>query len=73
MHGTRLGHGAFYGDYRAQRQIGDLALAEMRPTVKGGRWAVRVRALRRGTTRFTARALAGDGRTAKASRRVKLR
>ena len=42
-------------------------------TVKNGRWSVRVRTLRRGTTKFTARALAGDGRTAKASRRVKLR
>jgi PKD repeat protein len=42
-------------------------------TVKNGRWSVRVRTLRRGTTRFTARALASDGRTAKASRRVKLR
>ena len=33
MRSARLGHGAFYGDYREQRQIGDLALAEMRPTV----------------------------------------
>jgi AraC family transcriptional regulator len=30
---ARLGHGAFYGDYREQRHVGDLALAEMRPTV----------------------------------------
>ena len=40
--------------------------------VRGGRWSVRIRTLRRGTTKFTARALATDGRTAKASRRVKL-
>ncbi|WP_457096697.1 AraC family transcriptional regulator [Lysobacter sp. P5_B9] len=31
--GSRLGHGAFYGDYREQRLVGPLALAEMRPTV----------------------------------------
>jgi AraC family transcriptional regulator len=30
---TQLGHGRFYGDYREQRQVGDLALAELRPTV----------------------------------------
>jgi AraC family transcriptional regulator len=30
---SRLGHGAFYGDYREQRHVGHLALAEMRPTV----------------------------------------
>jgi PKD repeat protein len=42
-------------------------------TVKGGRWAVRIGTLRPGATTFTARALAGDGRTAKASRRVRLR
>jgi hypothetical protein len=42
-------------------------------TVKSGRWSLRVRTLRRGTTRFTARGLASDGRTAKASRRVTLR
>lgn len=29
----QLKHGRFYGDYREQRQIGDLALAEMRPTI----------------------------------------
>ncbi|HEV8695412.1 MAG TPA: hypothetical protein VGQ93_14710 [Lysobacter sp.] len=30
---AQLGHGRFYGDYREQRQVGDLALAELRPTV----------------------------------------
>jgi len=30
---TQLGRGRFYGDYRAQCQVGDLALAELRPTV----------------------------------------
>lgn len=33
VNGSRLGHGAFYGDYREQRRVGELALAEMRPTV----------------------------------------
>lgn len=33
MHRSRLGHGAFYGDYREQRRVGELALAELRPTV----------------------------------------
>ena len=30
---TQLGRGRFYGDYRAQCQVGELALAELRPTV----------------------------------------
>jgi len=33
MRGSRLGHGAFFGDYRERRHAGDLALAELRPTV----------------------------------------
>ncbi|WP_123088525.1 helix-turn-helix transcriptional regulator [Montanilutibacter psychrotolerans] len=28
-----LGHGTFYGDYRERRQVGDLAIADLRPTV----------------------------------------
>ena len=31
--GLQFGHGSFYGDYRERRQVGDLALAELRPTV----------------------------------------
>ncbi|HEX6653962.1 MAG TPA: hypothetical protein VF072_14545 [Thermoleophilaceae bacterium] len=42
-------------------------------TVRGGRWVARIGRLRAGRTTFTARALTGDGRMAKASRRVKLR
>jgi hypothetical protein len=45
----------------------------IKAAVKGGRWTLRIRTLRRGTTKFTARALATDGRAAQASRRVKLR
>lgn len=33
MRGARLGHGAFFGDYRERRCVGDVALAELCPTV----------------------------------------